>query len=301
MLNFFSNGRDKNGRFIKGHKAIVAPIKKIDPELLNKHAVDTKGKKFIKLFGVGDIHLDSQKDKAINIEPTLKFLEYWGPVDVLVFGGDIWDLGFLAHWNSDRFDDVGHKQIAELIQKESEMVKALLKRFIKAAKAKRVVFMIGNHEDWLPQYLNKYDKVHSHLNKNSIGDWLDFKGLGIEEVPLHEIFTVGHMSFKHGETYGSDNPAKRAIERSHRSMFFWHHHKLISWPGYTDVDEYEKIQAYCLPCFCKAASMEYMRRAPNNWSNGFLLAYIKPSGNFTPHVQVTSPGGHFIYNDKEFE
>lgn len=298
MFNLFS-GRDKKGRFKKGHR----PIKKKNDSryILNKHAVNTEGKSFIKLFGIGDIHYEETETKMINIESTLKFLTYWGPIDFLVFAGDIWDLGFLAHWNSDKFDDVGHIQIAKQLERESKKVKELLKRFIKAARPKKIIYIVGNHEDWLPQYLSKYDKVHSHLGKNKLSQWLDFEELGIEEIPLHQDFTVGHMTLSHGENYGTENPAKRAIERSHRSRFFWHWHKFISWPGYTDADENEKIQAYSVPGFCKAAEMSYMKKAANNWSNGFLLAYIKPSGHFTPHIQVVSPKGHFMYNDKEFE
>lgn len=321
----FSKSRDNKGRFAKGHKFIgkgwpkgkkrgskddyCAP-KILDQYLIDKacnpptnstHNVDTNSKPFIKLFGIGDTHWSKENNKMINIEPTLKFLKYWGPIDVLVFGGDIWDLSYLSHWNKDKFDDIGHQRIAELLQQESMSIQNLLKQFINASGAKRIVYIIGNHEDWEPQYLDKYDKVHSHLGKNNISAWLNFKELNIEEVPLHETFTIGHMTFKHGETYGTQNPAKQAIERSHRSMFFWHHHKFIAWPGYTDVDENEKIQSYAIPGFCKANEMSYMKKAANNWSNGFLLSYIKPSGHFTPHVQVVSPSGNFIYNDKEFE
>jgi hypothetical protein len=296
--------RKKDGKFRKGGKpwnkgkktGSVAKVGK--PQ--SKHAIDTLGQPFLKVFAIGDLHWDKQRSKVVNYKPTLEFLKDWGPVDVLLFPGDIWDLSFLAHWNSDRFDQVGHNYIADTIVEEAKGMQQLLKEFIDAAQAKKVVYMIGNHEAWLPMYLNKYDQVHSHLGKNTLAAWLDFKGLGIEEIPQYGNYTLGHMTMKHGETYGTENPAKRAIERSHRSMFFWHFHRLISWPGYTDVDATEKIQAYAVPGFCSAASMDYMKKAANNWSNGFLLGYVKPSGHFTPHIQVVSPRGNFIYNDKEY-
>jgi len=284
--------RDKNGRFARKRKSLL---------IKSKHAVDTFGKPFIKLCAIGDTHWDEEESKIINYEPTLKFLKHWGPIDVLVLAGDIWDLSFLSHWNSDRFDDVGHAQIAKKLQREANALKKFLKRFIDASGAKRVIYMIGNHEAWLEQYLTKYDRVHTQLDKNKISDWLDFKGLGIEEIPEKENFAIGHMTLCHGDMYGTENPAKRAIERSHRSKFLWHFHRFISWPGYTDADAFEKIQAYAVPGFCHAPSMDYMKKKDNNWSNGFLTAYIKPSGHFTPHIQVVSPNGNFIYDDKEFE
>jgi hypothetical protein len=315
--------RDSSGKFIKGNGAgkkfkkgnkialnhwmkttnhTTAPI-----DLLVKGSPTTlselvKGREMISIFGIGDLHylnesLQNKPQKMINCIPTLKYLAEQPAIDVLIFGGDIWDLDFLSHWNSDSFEDVGYDNIAKLIQQEAEDVTKLLERFIKAARPRVIYFMVGNHEAWLQAFQKKHQKAF----KVPLSQLLHFKELGIIEIPQYDALHIGHLTLTHGEQYRGQNPAMLAISRSHRSVFMWHHHKYIVWPGYSDMDEMDKLQAYCLPGMCHAASMDYMKKAPNNWSCGFFKAYMKVSGKFTPNVQVISPNGNFIFNGKEYE
>jgi hypothetical protein len=307
--------RDSGGKFIKGHvfagnhhiRADRSRIKgetiEQDPLIHDKLLTQlTQEKSIISIFGVGDLHylnpvLQEKAQKMINIIPTLRYLEEQPAIDIFAFGGDVWDLDFLAHWNSDNFENIGYDTIAKLIQQEAADVHELLKKFIKAARPKIIYYFIGNHEGWVEAFQRKHQKAF----RQPIGELLKLKKLGIIEVPQYGSIHIGHLTLTHGEQYRGENPPKNAIMKSHRSVFMFHHHKYIVWPGYSDMDALDKLQAYCLPGMCNVCSMEWMKKAPNNWSCGFFKVYMKASGKFTPTVQVISPSGNFIVNGIEYE
>ncbi len=256
-----------------------------------------------KILTFGDNHylnaeLQKRPQKMINHEPMLKFAKEKGPWDVVVLGGDMWDLDFLCHWNSNKFDDIGHNRIEEYVNQEVEDIKKFLKHIIKMTGAKTIYYIEGNHEIWLWRYQEKHQK----LNKQTLDQWLELDKLGIKFIPIHGVLKIGkHMTIRHGECYGTENPAKQSIMKSHRTNFMFHHHKYMVWPGYSDADWREKIQAYCIPGMCNVCAMDYMKNSPNNWSCGFMTAYMKPSGKFTSYIHSISPNGNFMFDGKEYE
>ena len=209
----------------------------------------------------------------------------------------MWDLSYLSHWNVSKIKDFGHQQIAKCVATEAEGLSKLLKRIKDASGAKRIIYMKGNHEIWFDYYQDEFQK----LNKSSIAEWLHFEELGIELVEENDIVKIGRLGIKHGEHYGGENPAKQALMKSHRTLAIFHHHSLIVGPGYSDVDMTEKLQAFCVPGMCQVASMDFMKRRPNNWSVGFFTAYFKASGKFTPYVYSISHKGNFMAFGKEYE
>ena len=238
-----------------------------------------------KVFAIGDLHYPQN----IDVKPILKFLEDWKP-DVIVFGGDIWNLDYLSHWASDNFKNIGFNTINSKLKRESEEVRELLLRFIKAGQPKDTYFLQGNHEKWVEQYTTKYPQV----DDLTIKSLLRLQGLGIKYVPMEGNIRIGKQVFVHGQQYGTDNPAKQAVIRSHRNVIMFHHHKHLSWSGFSDLDVDDKTKVVCVPCYCSLAP-EYLKGRPNSWSNGFYTAIVKPSGNFTSWVVEVSKNGHFLF------
>lgn len=311
MFFFTGNNRDKLGRFRKGNSVWkqrkLREIKKL-PIAPQSHVLEvdlskltTKQDPLVRGFFMGDGHYNDPKltqedQKMINIEPTLKFLADFKP-HIVGICGDWWDFSYLSHWNVSKLKDFGHKRIAECIEAEADQIYQMLKQIKEVSGCKFMFYMKGNHEVWFDQYQDEYQK----LNKKSIADWLRFEELGITLVEENDIVKIGRLGLKHGEHYGGENPAKQAIMKSHRTIAMWHHHSYIVWPGYSDVDVTEKLQAFCVPGMCKIASMDYMKRRPNNWSVGFMTAYFKPSGKFTPYIYSISHKGNFLAFGKEYE
>lgn len=259
-------------------------------------------KAMTKIVALGDSHylnpeIQNRPQKMINHEPMLNFLEDKGPWDVVILGGDMWDLDFLGHWNSNKFGDIGHNRIEEYVHQEAEDMHNFIKHIIQKTGAKTIYYLEGNHEIWLWQYQEKHQK----FNKQTLDQWLRLDELGVQFLPVHSVLKIGkYMTVRHGECYRTENPAKQSIVKSHRSVFMFHHHKFMSWPGYSDADSAEKIQAYCIPGMCNVCAMEFMKNSPNNWSNGFMTASMKVSGKFTPYIHSISPKGRFLYEGKEY-
>jgi len=260
------------------------------------------GDKMLNIFMFGDHHylnpvIQRRPQKMINILPTLKFLKAHRPWDVVIFGGDTWDLDYLSHWNSNKFEDIGHNRIEEYVNQEAKDVHILIELVKSASQAKVIYYFEGNHEIWLW----RYQEQHQKLNKKTLDQWLQLDKLNVKFIPIHGVLKIGkNIAIRHGECYRTENPAKQSIVKSHRTNFMFHWHKLIVWPGYSDADAAEKLQAYCLPGMCNVCTMEFMKNQPNNWSCGFARLYVKPSGKFTPCIVPVSPKGNFIYEGKEF-
>jgi len=245
-----------------------------------------------KVFAIGDFHYPTH----IRLKPVLDFLKWWKP-DILIFGGDIWELDYLSHWNSDNFKNIGFTTINSNLGRESGEIRNMLSLFVKTSSAKQTYFIEGNHERWIQQYIEKYPQVYDL----SVKTLLRLKGLGIKFVPMEGNVPVGKLVFVHGQQYSQENPAKQAFIRSHRNVVMFHHHKHIEWPGFSDLDSSDKTRVVCVPCFCNRAPL-YLRGRANAWSNGFFTAIVKPkTGHFTSWVTEVSPKGNFLIQDgREF-
>lgn len=142
---------------------------------------------------------------------------------------------------------------------------------------------------WLEQFTEKFPQMNRPTIPKILGD----VGKDFEFIPQGGMYKIGKLNFAHGDQFGSQNPAKQAVERCHASVVFGHHHSHKVWPAFSMVNDEEKYLGIQVPCFTGRAP-KYGKGMPNAWQNGFFTATIKKSGNFSPHVWLVSPKGHFI-------
>ena len=242
------------------------------------------------------------KDKVLAIYdshypwniPLKSFLEYakdYQPTK-FILGGDNWDLGILSHWNDTNFKNIGFNTISRELEKESSGMKTQFDDFRKAMPKAEFYYIEGNHEYWLKGFREKYPQ----MGELSLESLLELKKRNIKLIPFKpklDFLKVGKLYFKHGHQYGSSNPVKQALERSHKSIVIGHHHGAITWSSFSDVDDDDQHVGFLVPCYAKRAP-DYGRGAPNKWMNGFFFANIKDSGNFSAGIQLVSPEGKFI-------
>lgn len=241
-------------------------------------------KPITKVFSLFDSHYPYH----INIQPLLKFIVDWNP-DIFVFGGDNWSLDCISHWNEHTFKNIGLNNIMDAFNKEAVGFKEHVRLFRKAAPNAKFVYILGNHEDWLEQFCQSFPQV----KKPSVKSVLEEVGEDIEFIPRGGFYRIGKMNFAHGDQFGTQNPAKQAVERCGETVVLGHHHCFKVWPRFSMVDDHNKYLGIQVPCYT-GRSPKYGKGKPNNWQNGFLTACIKPSGNFNHHAQLVSPKGHFI-------
>jgi len=238
---------------------------------------------------------DSHYPININLSPFLKYAKEYKP-DEFILGGDNWSLDIISRWNDSDFKNVGFDNIQKKLKAEAIGFGEQLKQFRAAMPKANFTYITGNHEDWLKQFTHKYPQ----MNDLSLSTLLPLKKLRIKLIPFGNFYKVGKIYFKHGHEFGTSNQPKQAVERSHHSIVFGHHHTLKMWTDYSDVVAEERHIGVLVPCYCTRAP-DYQKGRPNAWLNGFFYATMKPSGKYCLGVQNVSPKGEFITQEgKEY-
>lgn len=241
-----------------------------------------------KILAVYDLHYP----KHIPLQTLLDFSKDFKPTD-FILGGDTWDLDIISHWNDANFKNIGFDNIRCRLWDEADQLKRLLMRFRLAMPKAKFWFIEGNHCLWLRGFSDKYPQMQDL----SISTLLDFKSFKINLIPAtpgKDFVKIGKLYFKHGHQYGTQYPAKQAVERSKKSVVIGHHHGRMEWGDYSDVDASDNHIGVLVPCYCKR-DVEYGQGKPNKWCTGFFTACVSTTGNFSHHVQlVRSVDGSFI-------
>lgn len=165
-----------------------------------------------------------------------------------------------------------------------------VRKLRQAAPKAKVVYILGNHEDWLRQFCESFPQIHKPTIKSLMGDIAD----DIMFIPQGCFYKIGKLTFCHGDQFKSANPAKWAVERCNANIVFGHFHTRKEWPDHSMIDSDEKHMGIQVPCYTTSAPA-YGGGTPNAIQQGFFTASIKKdSGKFSHHVQLVSPRGEFI-------
>lgn len=248
--------------------------------------------KIHKVIGLFDSHYPDN----IPMHSLLSYCKDHKP-DVFLLGGDNWGLDIISHWNDANFKNIGFDNVKKQLKLEAEGFNQQLDDFQKVMPHAKIVYLVGNHEDWLTQFANKYPQ----MDDLSLGSLLNLKKRKVELIKFGKSYQIGKMYFVHGHQYTSENPPKQAVMRSHHTIILGHHHTYKVWTDYSDIVESDRYTGISVPCYC-TRSPEYAKGRPNAWINGFFWANTKKSGKFSCGVQIVSPQGKFITQaGKEYE
>lgn len=241
-------------------------------------------------IAVFDLHYPHH-DKVLwnNI---LQFIEDFEP-DIFAFGGDNMNMDAVDHWKQEK----GKKRPLEgkrLLKEYDGFNKEILDPLWDAFKytPDRLIFHLGNHEDWVEQYIDKHPEVEGLLELRKhlqLSDW--------EVYDYGKTSKVGKLYIDHGR-YISKYSSSKTVDVYGRNIIYGHGHTSQSYTKVTPIDS-QAHQATQIPCACKM-NPDYMKNMPSAWVNGFAVFYIHDNGNFNLYP-VTSVKGHFIGpNGKEY-
>jgi hypothetical protein len=249
-----------------------------------------------KSLSIGDLHYPHH----IDLQPFFDYGQYLKPEYVNLMG-DMIDLDLISHHNETEFKNVGFDNIKNDFQLLVSQFTGVLDAFRMAFPKAIITFVPGNHEEWLCRFATDYPQLDKKIDRsssmNTLRSLFDMDKMGINTINFGETLNIGKLYFRHGHEYGTMFPAKQAVLHSHKNIAIWHHHTRQCYTSYSDVDEVEFI-GFSVPCYC-TKGMKYGRGKPNRWSNGFLWACHKESGNFTAGIISTSKKGHFIVPNGE--
>ena len=246
--------------------------------------------KFVALF---DVHWGYERDAARHKVPlhderavsvAMQFIQDFKP-DHVVLGGDILDCGSISHH---RRGSVGQLEGLRLLAEAKECRGAIVEPLEKAVKG-RLIYHIGNHEDWLQDVTDELPALEGIVDIRSLlhlDKW--------EVIDQGKASKLGKLTFVHGDQIrGGQNPALAAVTAYERNIRFGHYHTFQVATKTTPVDA-NGHTGIAVPCLSKKGHA-YGQGAPNKWVQGFLWGYIGgPEGIFSDYVSVIVNGKAII-------
>lgn len=192
--------------------------------------------------------------------------------DIIVIGGDYADLSCISHWTDNKPGLVEGKRYAndcELCHEEL----AWLNQY-----TRKMVFLIGNHEDWVTQLCEKKPALAGHLD---IVSDLGLPGLGVNVVPVNQVYQCSeHINFIHGWRTGLYH-ARHTLNRMGSNVFYGHTHDHQTYIEHKRACQTPHI-AMSLGCLCGREPV-YMRGKPNDWVTGLGWFEVRADGCFNPY------------------
>jgi metallophosphoesterase superfamily enzyme len=226
-------------------------------------------------------------EKALNV--ALDFIADFKP-DHLVLGGDMLDCGSLSHH---RLGNAGQLEGLRILAEAKELRKKVLTP-LEATKAS-LTYMIGNHEAWLDQLVEKIPSLDGIIQAEHLLG-LD-KWKVVEQGGFHKL---GKLKFVHGDNItGGQHHANAAVTAYEANVRFGHFHTYAVSTKSTPI-EANGHTGIAVPCLCRKGHA-YGKKAPNKWMQGFLWGYVGgPAGSFNDYVTVIVNGKAMI-NGKLYE
>jgi predicted phosphodiesterase len=225
-------------------------------------------------------------EKAIGV--ALKFAKEFRP-DVVIMGGDGLDCGAISHHNARKPGAVEGLRLAQ----DAEEFRLEVLDKLDALKPKRRIYITGNHEDWLQQFVDEHPTLEGLV---------DLKHLlrldGWEVIPQGGYVQLGKLVFMHGDTIsGGEHVAKAAVLNYERSVRFGHFHTAQTYTKTSPLDSKHPKTGVAVPCLCRKGPA-YGKGKPNKWVQGFQWGFITPSGAYQDYTQIVLEGSTILPTGK---
>ena len=218
-------------------------------------------------------------------------LRAWGAVvafaqdfkpDLWIMGGDMLDCGVISHHNKAK---PGRTEGLRLISDAAECAKLVVEPAAKIVGKGQLVYMVGNHEDWLQDLVEELPALSGMLDIETL---LGLDGWQI--VRQGKEFRKGKLLFVHGDKVkGGEHVAKAAVIDYENSIRFGHHHTYQTYTKTTPTGNQLAKTGIAVPCLC-GKDPKYGESRPNRWVQGFLYGYILPGGLFHDYVATIING-----------
>ncbi len=210
---------------------------------------------------------------------VLKFAEDFKP-DVWIHGGDMLDCGVISHHNKKKPGNVeGLRLLADATEGH--------KTFIEPVEAicKNLVYIIGNHEDWLNDLIVEMPALDGIVNVEVLLQLDKWK-----VVPQGGAYNLGKLTFLHGDTVsGGEHVAKAAVINFERNVRFGHHHTMQAYTKNSPLDYKNAKTGIAIPCLC-TKDPKYGESKPNRWMQGFNFGFVHKGGYFSDYVPIIIDG-----------
>lgn len=243
-------------------------------------------------FVFSDIHYPEHNYQAVDC--AMQVMKDYKPHRIILIG-DAMNMSPVSHWMQDKKRPMENKRLLG----EYKGFNLLLNKAVKLAgkQLKEVVYILGNHEDWVQQYIDKHPEVEGLLEVEA-NVKVDNPKVKLKFVPFNEFYHVGKLALTHG-LYTNKYHASKHVEAVGKSVMYGHTHDVSVHTKIGLSSEKDKHQAMSIGSLCDL-SPDYMRNRPHNWIHAFALVDKQPNGYFTPHI-INIIGGTTVWNGKLYK
>jgi hypothetical protein len=212
-------------------------------------------------------------------------------VDGFVFGGDVFDNDHVSHHNRGKIAIEASGSIsADTISFDEGLLRPLEAVLPKHCHK---VWIEGNHDFWLNEYLEQHPQMTGSIERKKT---LDLKARGWKHYECGEIVRVGKLNFIHGETLNGQYHAKTAVDRYCSNVVYGHFHTIQSAIKVLPHDANQRWAAWSMPAMCQL-NPTYLRNKPTCWVNGFGIIEFFEGGHFNVS-QIVVDKGRFSYGGR---
>lgn len=244
----------------------------------------------MKILSLFDTHVPEH----INLKPIMKFAHDFRP-DVVVLGGDMHDFDVVSHWIANQSLSLDGKSIQKCYSELRSVVLDPLKTAI--PKACKMIYLKGNHEDWLDQAID--------LNRNGRGYWelennIDQVRYNLSFVPVNLGWEpCDNLVYIHG-IYTTVYHARATVQAYHKSVIYGHVHDHQVYTQVSPVDSEHFYKATSAGCLCNL-NPHYAHNRPSRWIHGFNFCYVNEKTGQFHDTQVIIVRNSFWANGKFYE
>jgi len=236
-----------------------------------------------KVVGLFDLHAPLHEEAALRA--ALEFIKNYKPHE-LVIGGDLGEFESVSHWIQNKKRKVEGKRLGKEYQACNEILDRVEKVLPKGCKK---IFLLGNHEEWVEQYLDNFPAMEGLIDLET---GLRLKKRGYKIIPFNKPYQIGKANIIHG-WYAGVHHAKKHIDNGHKNLIYGHVHDAQRFSS-PSLDNFHS--AISVPCMCRL-NKDFLHNKPTNWSHGFLVLEVRRDGFFNAHV-MDIVNGKFSYNGR---
>ena len=139
------------------------------------------------------------EDKAA-VSAVLKYAADYKP-DVIVHIGDVGDFESVSHW----MEDKRLKLEGLRIKHDIDSALGLLTRLKNAAPKAELIITMGNHDDWVHQYVEAHAELEGFLDLEA-----EYKKAGWKVVEINKPYQIGKLLLFHG-MFTNEHHAKSTV------------------------------------------------------------------------------------------
>ena len=211
------------------------------------------------------------------------------PPDVFILGGDNLNCGAVSSHYPDPTTRVNEPILKDFQQFDEKILKP-----IEAFKPTEKVWLMGNHEMWLYDYMKANPELKDLLDVVKV---LNLKERGWRIIPYKGYHRIGKVYHHHGDWRKSRQGrsfipkyhAAKAVAMVHRNIRYGHSHTFQVHSETNPLSSDDAHTGMCIPAACKL-EQDYLEGGETAWLNGLYIGWVRGDGNFSDYVVVVSRG-----------